>query len=91
MTTTTHRADKIAAWLHDRAIAAGSRGFVVGLSGGIDSAVVARLCQMAMHSHVLGVRDYAARCGFRTAVVGLSGGIDSAVVAAIAAKALGAQ
>jgi len=53
--STTHRADKIAAWLHDRAAAAGARGFVVGLSGGIDSAVVARLCQMAMHSHVLGV------------------------------------
>ena len=49
------RADKIAAWLHDRAAAAGCRGFVVGLSGGIDSAVVARLCQMAMQSHVLGV------------------------------------
>lgn len=35
--------------------AAGARGFVVGLSGGIDSAVVARLCQMAVHSHILGV------------------------------------
>jgi NAD+ synthase len=35
--------------------AAGARGFVVGLSGGVDSAVVARLCQMAVHSHILGV------------------------------------
>lgn len=35
--------------------AAGARGFVVGLSGGIDSAVVARLCQIAVHSHILGV------------------------------------
>jgi NAD+ synthase len=49
------RASKIAAWLHERMHAAGARGFVVGLSGGIDSAVVVRLCQMAVHSHILGV------------------------------------
>src|SRR5579871_2508007 len=49
------RAEKIANWLHERAESAGARGFVVGLSGGIDSAVVARLCQMAMHNRVLGV------------------------------------
>lgn len=51
----TSRAETIAAWLQQRAEAAGARGFVVGLSGGIDSAVVARLCQMAVHNHVLGV------------------------------------
>src|ERR1022692_71569 len=49
------RAETIAAWLHERAQLAGARGFVVGLSGGVDSAVVARLCQMAMHGRVLGV------------------------------------
>ena len=49
------RASRIASWLHERMHAAGARGFVVGLSGGIDSAVVARLCQMAVHSHILGV------------------------------------
>jgi NAD+ synthase len=49
------RASSISSWLHERMHAAGARGFVVGLSGGIDSAVVARLCQMAVHSHVLGV------------------------------------
>ena len=32
-----------------------ARGFVVGLSGGIDSAVVARLCQLARPGNVLGV------------------------------------
>ena len=32
-----------------------ARGFVVGLSGGIDSAVVARLCQMAAPGGVVGV------------------------------------
>jgi len=51
----SERGNKIASWLSDRAQAAGARGFVVGLSGGIDSAVVARLCQMAVHNHVLGV------------------------------------
>lgn len=35
--------------------AAGARGFVVGLSGGIDSAVVARLSQLAAPGAVLGV------------------------------------
>jgi len=49
------RASQIASWLHERMHAAAARGFVVGLSGGIDSAVVARLCQMAVHSHILGV------------------------------------
>ena len=49
------RADKIASWLVDRAMAAGARGYVFGLSGGIDSAVVAKLCQMAFPQRVLGV------------------------------------
>ena len=34
---------------------AGARGFVFGLSGGIDSAVVARLCQTAAPANVVGV------------------------------------
>lgn len=49
------RADTIAAWLRDRAHSAGARGFVVGLSGGIDSALVAKLCQLATPQHVMGV------------------------------------
>lgn len=49
------RAEKIASWLSSRSMAAGTRGFVFGLSGGIDSAVVARLCQMAAPQRVLGV------------------------------------
>ena len=35
--------------------ATGARGFVVGLSGGLDSAVVARLAQLAAPGHVLAV------------------------------------
>lgn len=34
----------ISQWLHDYAQQAGARGFVVGISGGIDSAVVSALC-----------------------------------------------
>ena len=49
------RATDIAAWLRGRVTAAGARGLAVGLSGGIDSAVVARLCQIATPEHVIGV------------------------------------
>ena len=49
------RANVLVQWLRDRAEEADARGFVFGLSGGIDSAVVARLCQMATPSRVLGV------------------------------------
>lgn len=49
------RADVIVGWLRERAGSAGARGYVFGLSGGIDSAVVARLCQIAFPQRVLGV------------------------------------
>jgi NAD+ synthase len=49
------RSTDIAEWLGQRLITAGSHGLVVGLSGGVDSAVVARLCQMAAPGKVLGV------------------------------------
>ncbi len=49
------RPDRIVAWLRERAESAGARGFVFGLSGGIDSAVVGRLCQLATPTRVLGV------------------------------------
>jgi len=47
--------NEIVSWLRQRATAATARGFVVGLSGGIDSAVVARLCQLATPGQVAGV------------------------------------
>ena len=47
--------EAIVDWLRGRMKAAGSKGFVVGLSGGIDSAVVARLCQLAAPAAVVGV------------------------------------
>jgi len=49
------RSTDIAEWLRQRLVAAGSPGLVVGLSGGVDSAVVARLCQMAAPGKVVGV------------------------------------
>jgi NAD+ synthase len=49
------RSTDIVEWLRQRATAAGARGFVVGLSGGVDSAVVARLCQLASPGALVGV------------------------------------
>jgi NAD+ synthase len=48
-------AQGIVTWLRDRLGGGGPRGFVVGLSGGIDSAVVARLCQLAAAQSTIGV------------------------------------
>jgi NAD+ synthase len=42
-------------WLRQRMTASATRGFVVGLSGGIDSAVVLRLCQLAADGQVAGL------------------------------------
>ena len=47
--------DSIVEWLRRRLARSGAQGFVFGLSGGIDSAVVSRLCQMAAPDHVVGV------------------------------------
>ena len=42
-------------WLKDKISSAGANGAVVGLSGGIDSAVTARLAQKAFGDNVMGV------------------------------------
>jgi NAD+ synthase len=42
-------------WLTDKAREAGAKGAVVGMSGGIDSSVVAVLCKMAFPDTMLGV------------------------------------
>jgi len=46
---------RLSAWLKERVREAGVRGLVVGLSGGIDSAVVAGLCKRACPDSTLGV------------------------------------
>jgi len=45
--------DRIAAWIAGKVKEAGCKGVVVGLSGGIDSAVVAALCRKALGDNVL--------------------------------------
>lgn len=49
------RGSDIAEWIAGRVTLAAAQGIVVGLSGGIDSAVVARLAQMAASGRTLGV------------------------------------
>src|SRR5436190_11275774 len=47
-------AERIAGWMRKQLAATGARGFIVGLSGGIDSAVVARLAHLAAPGAVIG-------------------------------------
>lgn len=51
----TARGQDIAEWIKQQVNVAAARGLVVGLSGGLDSAVVARLCQLAMPDQVVGM------------------------------------
>lgn len=48
-------ADKLVLWIRDKVMAVGSKGIVVGMSGGIDSSVLAVLCQRAFPKNTLGV------------------------------------
>lgn len=47
--------EKLVGWLKERVKEAGARGYIVGLSGGIDSAVTAVLCQKACPESILGI------------------------------------
>lgn len=47
-------ADEISGWIASQIDAAGTRGAIVGLSGGLDSSVVAALCKRALGDAVLG-------------------------------------
>lgn len=46
---------RLVEWLRDRAKEAGAKGFVLGMSGGIDSSVVAALCVRALPGSTLGL------------------------------------
>ena len=48
-------AEKLTSWIRDEITARGSLGAVVGISGGIDSSVLAVLCQRAVPRNTLGV------------------------------------
>ena len=51
----SRRTEGIVEWLRRQLTQSGARGFVFGLSGGVDSAVVAGLCHAAAPSHAVGV------------------------------------
>jgi NAD+ synthase len=49
------RVERLASWMRQQLASSASHGFVVGLSGGIDSAVVLRLAQLASPRATLGL------------------------------------
>ena len=48
-------ADRLVSWIRDTVLAAGCKGVVVGMSGGLDSSVAAVLCCRAFPQSMLGV------------------------------------
>jgi NAD+ synthase len=84
---------KLVEWLRVRAKEAGAKGFVFGMSGGIDSSVVAVLCKRAFPSGVLGLlipchsmaediehaRLLAEKFGIPTEIVTIDAALDSLV------------
>lgn len=88
-------ADQLIDWIQTRVLAANCRGTVLGLSGGIDSAVVAALCRRALKDTTMGVimpchsmpqdeedaRLVAASLGLETARVDLTGTYDCLMAA----------
>jgi NAD+ synthase len=87
--------EQIIGWMRRELSSSGARGFVVGLSGGLDSAVVARLAQLAAPDRVVGAvlpchsdpederdaRLVAAHFSLPTVRVDLSDAYDAAVAA----------
>ena len=47
--------EKLIPWIRDKVLAAGCKGVVVGMSGGLDSSVLAVLCRRAFPENSLGV------------------------------------
>ncbi len=47
--------ERLISWIRDKVLAAERRGIVVGMSGGLDSSVLAVLCQRAFPQSMLGV------------------------------------
>jgi NAD+ synthase len=48
-------AERLVSWIRDKTLAAGGKGVVLGLSGGVDSSVVAVLCHRAFPKNTLAV------------------------------------
>ena len=47
--------EKLISWIRDKVLTAGCGGVVMGMSGGLDSSVLAVLCQRAFPQSMLGV------------------------------------
>jgi len=56
-------ADRLAGWVREQVLSAGCKGVVLGMSGGLDSSVVAVLCQRAFPENMLGVIMPCYSCG----------------------------
>ena len=52
---TEQLAEKLILWIRDKVLAAGCKGVVVGISGGLDSSVLAVLCHRAFPQSMLGL------------------------------------
>ncbi|MFQ6121642.1 MAG: NAD(+) synthase [Dehalococcoidales bacterium] len=52
---TEQMAEKLVLWIKDKVLTAGCKGVVVGMSGGLDSSVLAVLCHRAFPKNMLGV------------------------------------
>ncbi len=52
---TAQLAEKLVSWIREKVLAGGCKGVVLGMSGGVDSSVVAVLCQHAFPQNVLGL------------------------------------
>ena len=52
---TEQLAEKLILWIRDKVLAAGCKGVVVGISGGLDSSVLAVLCHHAFPQSMFGV------------------------------------
>jgi NAD+ synthase len=48
-------AEKLVSWIREKVLAAGCKGVVLGMSGGLDSSVLAVLCQRAFPQNILGL------------------------------------
>jgi len=53
--TTEKLVEKLISWIREKVSAVGCRGVVLGMSGGLDSSVLAVLCQQAFSRNTLGV------------------------------------
>ena len=52
---TEQLAEKLVSWIREKVLAGGCRGVVLGMSGGVDSSVLAVLCRRAFPQDMLGV------------------------------------